>query len=61
MKIEIVGTLPELRQLYEDEVLSKLLCIDYYKLHLVDNQEVFIIEESDFKRVGLILGAEEEC
>lgn len=36
MKIEIKGTLPE---------LSRLLSIDYYKLHLVDNSEVCIITE----------------
>ncbi len=54
MKIEITGTLPELRQLYDLELLSRLLCIDYYKLHLVDNKEIFIITEGDYERVGLL-------
>lgn len=62
MKIKIIGTFTELRQLYlyDLELLSRLLCIDYYKLHLVGSNETFIITESDYERVGLLPRGEED-
>ena len=54
LTVHIKGTTNELQQLYSWEQLSKLIQVDYYKMHLVDGDEVFTITEEDLKRAGII-------
>lgn len=55
MQIKIKGTRDELEQIFPDwSKLSRLIRVDYYKMHLITNDEVFILTERDFIRVGML-------
>jgi hypothetical protein len=54
MKIHIEGTISELEQLFDWPMLCRLIKVDYYNMHLVPSDEVFVLTEDDFIRTGQI-------
>lgn len=54
IKAELTGTVRDFLELWDVLPVSILLRVDYYKLSLVPDDELFKVNEDDLKRAGLI-------
>ena len=54
LEVKVKGTIPELSQLWDWQILCKLVHVDYYNRYMVPDDEIFIITHEDLSQAGLI-------
>lgn len=52
--MKLSATFSELKQLFPLERVADLCHVDYYKMYMVPDDEVFNLSENDFLRIGML-------